>query len=104
MGRNVPVLLHTAGSIDTDEFQVFANVVLSKIRRVIGTGLQGAHRYPVAHLPVGYAHTNFGDFGRHLVADHLRNTDPLIHIAVVDVDIRTAYSAVRYLQAHLAGL
>ena len=62
--------------------------------RTVAAPVERPDRDPVAGTEGGHAGTGLFDHAGHFVADGLRNSDPLIHLAVEDVQIGSADAAV----------
>ena len=60
------------------------------------------HDDGVADLEAVHARPELGHCSRHLVPDHLRCADTVVHCAVRDVQVGPADPAVRDLEPHLA--
>src|SRR5262249_29688093 len=81
--------------------EVAADMAEAAIRRCFVAGVQGPDNDPVADLDTFDVPAELGHSARHLVSDHLRHADAVIHAAVADVQVGTADPAVRHVETDL---
>ena len=100
--RHGPGALECAWCIDPEELEVPADMAEALVGRCLASRVEWPHDDGVADLEAVHARPELGHCSRHLVPDHLRCADTVIHSAVRDVQVRPADPAVRDLEPHLA--
>src|SRR5262249_32399428 len=90
--------------VDADELQLLADMAVSRAAGGAAPArVERADRDAVAGRPSGDAVAGDRNRSRHLVADHLRERDAVVHFPVKDMQVRAADAAVRYLDLYLSG-
>ncbi len=98
-----PVGLHRALRVDAHEFQVLANVaVTGAAGRTIVAGIERHHRHRIAHRKAFDARPQRRHRAGHLVSQDLRQVNAPVHLAMIDMQVRSADSAVTHLDLHFA--
>src|ERR1022692_3536637 len=102
MRGHCPQFLQCTRRINPDEFQPVANVAVSgAASRTIAAGVQGANRHAISGRPCCYAVTDGHDCAGHLMSNHLRSPNPVIHSSVEDMQVSPADPAMRNLDLDL---
>ncbi len=97
-----PRLLEGAGAVDPHELQVAREMAEALVRGHLAACVERTDDDGVAGLEAGDVRADLGDGARHLVADHLRSTDPPVHVRVRDVEVGATDAAVGDVEPHLA--
>ncbi len=100
--RHGPQGLQCAGRIDADELQLLANVAVAReAGRALVARVERHDGDAVTRCETFDTGADSGDSAGHLVAEHLRHVDAVVHVAVVDVKIGAANAAMRNLNLDL---
>ena len=101
--RHRPEALHGAGGVDADELEFGADVgVAAPAGGADAAGRERPDGNAVAGRPAVDAGADGGDGARTFVADHLRELDPVVHVAVEQMEVGTADPAMGDLDLDLA--
>jgi len=101
--RHGPEALHGAGGVDADELEFGADVgVAAPAGGADAAGRERPNGDAVARRPALDPGADGRDGARAFVADHLREFDAVVHVAVEQMEVGTADSAVGDLDLDLA--
>jgi hypothetical protein len=95
--------LERAWGVDAEELELVADVRMPRpASRAMTAGIERPDYDPVTGLPSRDSGADLSDQAGHLVPYDLRDVNALIHVALVDVEVRPADAAVCNKQSHLA--
>ena len=97
----IPKSLKCTRRVNTQKIQILTNMSMSPTASCTRTTChRGFNHHAIAHFEFGIF-WNLYNLTAHLVSHHQRNLHPLIHVPLINVQIRTAQTRPRHLDEHL---
>ena len=103
-GGHGPRALERTGGIDAEELEPAADVAEALVGGRLGPGVERANDDGVTDVVAVDARAELCDGAGHLVTDHLRCANPVVHVTVGDVDVGATDAAEGNVEPNLARL
>ena len=101
-GGHGPRALERTGGVDAEELEPTADVAEALVGGRLGAGVERANDDGVTDVVAVDARAELCDRARHLVTDHLRYANPVVHVTAGDVDVGATDAAERNVEPDLA--
>ena len=101
-GGHGPRALERTGGVDAEELEPAADVTEALVGGRLGSGVERANDDGVTDGVAVNARAELCDGARHLVTDHLRYANPVVHVTAGDVDVRATDTAEGNVEPDLA--